>query len=144
MCIRDSATGTQVATSFTTAVVGGVTVATITFDSSTRNSLGDLEDGNYQLTIDGTKVRTAGSSVAMGTDYVFGDTQADGFYAMFGDVDGNRTLTSSDLLSFRQTFRRSAGVVGYDSRLDFDGDGVVSSLDLLRFRQNYRRTIQFG
>ena len=133
-------TGTSVGTTYTTAVVGGNTEITISFTSETRNSFGALNDGNYQLTIDHTKVNT-GSSPAMAQDYVFGDAESDGFYSYFGDMSGDGVVGSNDLLSFRQTYRRSSGVVGYNSALDYDGDGVVGSADLLAFRQHYRRTL---
>lgn len=134
-----------VSNSFVTTTVNGNTVATVTFQSSLRNSAGHLDDGNYQLTVDAAKVTRAGSTVGLAQDFVFGDVASDNFYSYFGDISGSRTpVLSSDLVQFRSTFRRSAGGVGYDPRMDFDADGLVGSLDLLRFRQRFRRTISFG
>ena len=139
------ATGVVVGTSFTTALVGGNTVVTISFSGSlTRNSIGALVDGNYQLGIDGSRVRRAGTNVTMGQNYSYGDSAADGFYTYYGDSDGNRTIGSSDLLAFRQTFRRSTGIAGFNANLDYSDDGNIGSPDLLAFRQRFRRTLAFS
>ena len=53
------ATGGPVDVSYTTSDVGGKTVATLTFSGAFVESSGSLADGNYDLTIDATKARTA-------------------------------------------------------------------------------------
>ena len=77
----------------------------------------------------------------MAQDYVFGSVASDRFYRYFGEISSDATVSSADLLAFRQTYRRSAGGTGYNAALDYDGNGVVSSLDLLEFRKRYRRTL---
>ena len=64
-------TGAAVGTSHTTALVGGNTVVTISFNGNfTRNSAGALVDGNYQLGIDGSRVRRAGTNIT-GQNYSY-------------------------------------------------------------------------
>ena len=71
--------------------------------------LGALVDGNYQLTIDATKVRVAGTQTQLdgdrngvgGGDYVLGTQAADNFFAMYGDSDGNRNVGVADFGRFR-------------------------------------------
>ena len=138
-----TATGTAVATSFTCAKVDGNVVVTITFESLTRNNAGALVDGNYQLTVDGSKVRRAGTDLPLGTDFVYGDTEADGFFSLYGDTNGDRNVNLFDLLDFRRTYFSSAGEADYDSSLDYNADGTINVLDLLQFRRNYFDTLAF-
>ena len=113
-------------------------------------SVGSLEDGNYQLTINGDQILTAGGTALdvdgdgdAGGVYAFGDTAIDNFFRLFGDVDGDRLVAVRDLLEFRKTFRDRVGDPGFDSRFDFEGDGAISTRDLLRFRQNYLDRLEF-
>ena len=136
-------TGTSIATSFTTSLnADGNTVATIQFLSGTRSS-GALNDGNYQLTIDHTQVMLVSTGMIMESDFVFGDEEADDFFAMYGDVNGDRTVSVLDLLMFRRAYRTQQGDDDYDATLDYNGDGQINALDLLRFRQKYRKTLQY-
>ncbi|WP_084417172.1 cytochrome c peroxidase [Mariniblastus fucicola] len=120
---------------------GGQTVATIQFDSHTRNANGSLEDGNYQLSIAGHLVLRDG--IPMGEDYTFGNVEADAFYTHYGDVTGDRTVNIFDLLSFRQVYGSVDGDVNYDVNLDYDAGGAVNVFDLLPFRQRYGSTLPF-
>ena len=139
------ATGSSVGTSFTTAMVNGNTVITIIFTDNgfTRNSSGALVDGNYQLTIDHTQVRRAGSNVTLAEDFVFGDQAADRFFTYFGDYNGDRTVNIIDLLSFRSSYLGLDGDAFYNAASDFNGDGSINVIDLLFFRQRYRQTLAF-
>jgi hypothetical protein len=141
----DGVTGTVVETNQTCSLDGdGNTVLVITFTSLTRNGVGDLEDGNYQLTIDHTKVRRAGTSITMEQDFVIGDTAADNFFAYYGDNNGDRTVNVFDLLAFRQTYRLSTGDTGFNAAMDLEGNGTVNVFDLLGFRQRYRESLPFA
>ena len=103
----------------------------------------DRVDGNYQLTIDHTKVRRAGSNVTLAEDFVFGDQAADRFFTYFGDYNGDRTVNIIDLLSFRSSYLGSAGDARYNAASDFNGDGNINVIDLLFFRQRFRNTLDF-
>ena len=137
------ATGTIVATSFSTLDVGGETVVTVSFDSLTRNASGALVDGNYELTVDGSKVRTQGTDLTLGADIVYGDVASDNFFAFYGETTGNRTVNIFDLLDFRDTYLAQAGGANFDASLDFGDDGVVNVFDLLQYRANYLETLPF-
>ncbi len=137
------ATGVLVTTSFSDIEVASNTVVTLTFDSLTRNAMGALLDGNYQLTVDGTKVKRFGTDLTMGTDFVYGDVAAENFYSFFGDASGDRNVNVFDLLSFRQTYLSQTGDSNFNASLDSNGDGNVNVFDLLSFRQNYLESLPF-
>ena len=138
-------TGTVVSTSHVSSLDGdGNTVLIITFSSLTRNDSGILEDGNYQLTIDHTKVRRAGTSITLEQDFVFGNTATDNFYSLFGDINGDRTVNVVDLLAFRNSFLQSTGDSEYNPAMDFDGNGTVNVIDLLPFRNRFLSTLPFA
>ena len=138
----DGLTGTPVDSSFTSSTSGGQTVVNVTFDSLTRNGAGQLIDGNYQLTVDGQKVRLDG--LQMAEDFIFGSLVSDGFYSFYGDSNGDRTVNIFDLLAFRLSFRAASGDAGYDFSMDFEANGVVNIFDLLQFRNRYLRTLPFS
>jgi len=136
-------TATPVSSNFT-CDKGGNTVVTLTFVDSIRNSAGFLEDGNYQLTVDGSKLTRSGTGLTLGANVVYGDTADEPFFALYGDSNGDRKLNIFDLLAFRQTYLASAGDANYDSSLDYGADGLVNVFDLLQFRQNYLKTLMFA
>jgi hypothetical protein len=136
-------TGDTVAASFTCSIVGDEKIVTITFDSHVRNGTGVLEDGNYQLTIDGSKVFRTSTGLAMGADVVFGDSANDGFFSLFGDNNGDRRINAFDLLGLRQTWLATNGDAEFDPVFDYNNDEVINAFDLLPFRQNFRKTLPF-
>lgn len=142
--------GTAVGLSFSTASSNGNTIATISFSGNHVENSGSLEDGNYQLTIDGAGVLDAqGNNFDVDRDgipggqLVFGDEEAENLYRFFGDFNLNRTVNVFDLLGFRQTYRLMTGDASFDSSFDSNLDGIINVFDLLRFRQNYRLTLAF-
>jgi parallel beta-helix repeat protein len=136
------ATGVTVDTSFSSQLINGNTRVTISFDSLTRNALGSLVDGNYQLTVNANAI-TSSSGYMMNEDYVYGDTADETFYAFYGDSDGNRNVNIFDLLKFRQSYLSSDGDEEYTAALDYGGEGSINVFDLLQFRQRYLRTLSF-
>ncbi|MCS7469113.1 GEVED domain-containing protein [Stieleria sp. ICT_E10.1] len=125
-------------------------VAALTFSGPhTRGASAALEDGNYQLTIDPTKVHRAGTSIALDGDgdglqggtYAFGTTATDQFFAFFGDTDGDRDVDGQDYGRFGLTFLKSAGTPGFNSDLDSDGDGDVDGQDYGRFGLRFLKQI---
>ncbi len=123
-------TGDSVQTSFTKSVVDGQTVIVVTFDSLTRNNAGVLQDGNYQLTIDSSKVFR--DARPMAEDFVYGNTEDETFFTFYGDSDGDRDVDNVDLAKFLQTYRKVAGDMGFDFNFDYDADGDVDNVDLAK------------
>jgi cytochrome c peroxidase len=135
-------TGDSVQTSFTKSVIDGQTVVVVTFDSMTRNNAGVLQDGNYQLTIDSSKVFR--DARPMAEDFVYGDTEDETFFTFYGDSDGDRDVDNVDLAKFLQTYRKVAGDMGFDFNFDYDADGDVDNVDVAKFLQRYRNTLSFN
>ncbi|MFN3190749.1 MAG: Calx-beta domain-containing protein [Aureliella sp.] len=129
-----------------TAVVGGKTVATLTFTPNATyvDGVGSLVDGNYQITIDPTKVTTLGTpligagSDPTGGDLVFGDEAVDGFYRLFGDangmlMDGSSAVDALDFIAAQNAFLNLLPVDAFDE-LD---DGVVDALDFIEVQARF-------
>ncbi|XZE56469.1 PKD domain-containing protein [Planctomycetaceae bacterium SH139] len=144
--------GGSVNSEFTTTVdEQGNTIATVTFSGSFTRAGFNLVDGNYQLYIDPSKVRRAGTLVRLdgdgdgqaGGDFVFGNEAADKFYAMFGESNGDRNVGFLDFLRFRNTFGSSSGDSSYNQDLDFNDDDAVGFIDFLAFRSRFGTNLPF-
>ena len=135
-------TGTVLSSSFTCAM-NGDTIVTLTFGSLTRNASGFLVDGNYELTVDGSKVRRAGTGLTLGGEFVYGDSADEAFYSLYGDNNGDRSVNVFDLLALRQTYSASTGDSNFNPALDFGADGTVNIFDLLQFRNNFGESLPF-
>ncbi|QEF96371.1 Serine-aspartate repeat-containing protein D precursor [Stieleria maiorica] len=130
---------------------GGKTTATLTFTGAYAETGGSLIDGNYQLTIDGTKIRSAGGGTNFDADgngtpgglYHFGEEAADGFFRLFGDSDGDRDVDGQDYGRFGLSFLKSEGQPGFDDAFDSDGDGDVDGQDYGRFGQRFLQSLPF-
>jgi hypothetical protein len=128
----------------------GNSVVTLTFSGSFVESSGSLADGNYQLTTFGDQIQTIsgldfdadGDGVA-GGNAVFGDTEADDFFRLFGDVTGDRVVNVFDLLGFRNAWQSQTGDADFEKGYDSNGDGIIDIFDLLRFRMNWLETQDF-
>jgi hypothetical protein len=112
---------------FTTQVVNGVTVATLSF-SGANTTGGSLDDGSWTLTVDHTKVTAVAGGAAMDADY----TQTN-IKRLFGDVNGDGVVNNPDLVAFIAAFGASRGDPAYNPALDADGDGVINNPDLVAF-----------
>jgi hypothetical protein len=142
-----------VQSSFTAAVDGdGNTVVTISFDGSfTRGADSVLVDGNYQLTIAPEKVRRAGTQLQLDGDgdgqaggvYEFGEQEADDFFALFADVNGDRQVNFIDFLQMRAAFNSAEGDGNYNPLFDFDHNGNVNFIDFLQFRNRFGTNLPF-
>lgn len=128
----------------------GNSVATLTFSGAFAESSGSLVDGNYQLTIFGDQIQTAnglnfdadGDGFA-GGDFVFGDSETDNFFRLFGDSNGDRIVNLSDLLPFRRAWSSEEDDSDFDPNFDSNADGNINLNDLLRFRRNWMETSEF-
>jgi hypothetical protein len=121
--------GGPVGVSVATSVVGGRTVAVVTFTGPGVVG-GSLADGNYTLTVRAAKVRDAlGRPLDGNGDGTAGDDRSVTFFRLFGDSDGDRDVDAADLDASRAAFHTSRGGPGYLWYLDFDGDGTIGSAD---------------
>jgi hypothetical protein len=129
--------------------VGNQTIVTLTFAGSfTRNSIGALLDGYYQLTIDGSKITRSGHQLDVNSDgilgdvYLFGDDETDAFFALYGDSNGNRVVDAVDSLRFRNTLNKP--VTNLEGALfDYNFNNFIDAVDSLRFRNNLNKPLQF-
>ena len=118
----------------------GHTVATLTW-SGAQTLNGSLIDGNYQLTIDATKVRDSDTGTNLdgdgdgqfGGNYIFGAADADKFFRLFGDCDGSRAVDGADFAYFASSMNKKLTDAGYLWYFDIDNSGRVDGSDLAYF-----------
>jgi hypothetical protein len=134
----------------------GQTVVTLTFAGSETDAVSarnggvaSLADGRYQLTILSANVTgTGGAALAGGGqngNYVspsdsFGGTGLH-LYRLFGDVNGDGVVDSTDLGLFRSSFNSNASLANYISYLDSDNSGAIDSTDLGQFRVRFNQNV---
>jgi hypothetical protein len=113
--------------------VGGVSVATLSFGGANVTT-GSLDDGNWTLTIDHTKVSAGGVPMAA-------DSSQANIKRLFGDVNGDGTVNGLDYASFRAAYGSVTGSPAYMPDLDYNGDGAINGLDYAQFRARYGSTV---
>ncbi|WP_413431152.1 beta-propeller fold lactonase family protein [Crateriforma spongiae] len=145
--IRHGDDSGSVQTTFVSTVdANGDTVVTLSFSGDLVRASGSLIDGNYELRVDPSKVRRAGTSTWLdgngdgvnGGEFVFGAQAADLFFSMFGDIDGDRDVDNRDFAAFARTYRRTQTMAGYDANFDVDQNGAVDNRDFAQFARRYR------
>jgi hypothetical protein len=125
--------GTAVDLNVATSVVGGRTVAVLTF-SGTGIIGGSLADGNYTPTIRGNHIRDeVGREVDGDGDGNGGGTYSEAFHRLYGDSDGDRDVDLHDLGQFLSAFGDRAGESDYWWYFDVNGDDRVGVVDLVAF-----------
>ena len=136
--------------SFTTELVNGSTVATLTFSGDDINNSGSLPDGNYELTIDGDLITNAQGNAldadedgTPGGQLVIGDQEADGLYRFFGDANGDRAVDGGDVGLLIPTLFVSEGMPGYNGSFDFNGDAAVDGGDIGALIPNLFQVLPF-
>jgi hypothetical protein len=127
-----------------TVTVAGVTwagnSARLTF-SGTSTVASSLIDGRYTLTVLASQVTAGGTPLdgnadgTPGDDYVLTGTPTNGLFRLFGDADGDGTVTATDFLAFRLAFLSASPV------FDFDNNGQVDAGDLLQFRLRFLQSV---
>jgi len=126
----------------------GGSIATVTFSGPlTHASTNALVDGNYQLTIDGSKVRIANTSRLLDADRngeeggvnVFGNKLTDNFFALLGDANGNGEVDAQDILGVNNAFRSRVGSPLYNMAYDINGNGQVDAQDILGIQNSFRK-----
>ena len=121
--------GSAVGVNIETALVGGRTVAVVTFAGYGVVG-GSLADGTYMLSIRGDHIRdTPGRELDGDGDGNGGGDRVDAFFRLFGDSDGDRDVDGLDRDLFRSAFNTTAGDPEYLWFFDFDGEGNVNGRD---------------
>lgn len=124
--------------------VSGQTVATVTFSGGfTRGIGGALSDGYYQVTLDGSKVHRGGQTLDVNGDgiggdtYILGSVEADKFFALYGDTNGDGLVGVAEFGQFRSTFGKLSADPGFNGQYDYEGDGAVGVGDFGQFRSRF-------
>lgn len=130
--------GTLVDFRLEVSVVGGRTVAVLTFAG--RDFVGgSLADGSYVLTIRAGRVHDRwGRELDGDGDNAAGGNSTDAFFRLFGDTDGDGDADAVDRAVFRAAFEKKHGGGDYLWYLDFDGDGDVDGRDNGQFNRRFR------
>jgi hypothetical protein len=129
--------GTLVDAQVSIALVGGQTVAVLTF-AGTEFVGGSLADGSYSLTVRADRVHDRwGRALDGDGNGSAGGDRVDSFFRMFGDGDGDHAVDGLDRDLFRSAFKKSAGEPGYLWYFDFDGDGDVDGRDNGQFNRRF-------
>ena len=123
------------------AVIGNISVAisangmvaTLTFSGANTEG-GSLADGNWKLSIDHTKVVSNGEEMAA-------DYQESGIKRLFGDLDGNGSVDSTDLGLFGMTFGLATSNLQFMASCDGDANGIDDSIDLGGFGTRFGSTL---
>ncbi|MBL8811346.1 MAG: pre-peptidase C-terminal domain-containing protein [Planctomycetaceae bacterium] len=131
-------------------VAGGKTVVILRFASGQHVGPGNsLEDGNYEVRIDPSRVLFGGAGIdgdnngLAGGMYVFGNQATHKLFRLFGDANGDRVVNTADTSLFNATYRKISGQAGYNFAFDYDGDGDVDALDYLYMRNQINKTMSF-
>jgi hypothetical protein len=136
-----SQNGSIVGLNVATSVMGGRTVAVLTFTGSGIIG-GSLADGNYTLTIRGDHIRDSEDRKLDGDrDGIGGGDRRNAFFRLFGDSDGDRDVDLLDWGRFLSTLGRRQGNTHYLDSMDFDGDDCVGVIDLLAFARRLGRDL---
>jgi hypothetical protein len=125
--VAPSTGGPAVPLTVTTPLIGGMTVAVLTFPGATG---GSLTDGDWVLRTVASKVHDL-SGAAMMAD------RTDVFFRLYGDVNGDRAVNGADLAFFRGAFGTALGDPDYLAALDFDGNGVINGVELIQNRARF-------
>jgi hypothetical protein len=143
----------SVATTWTTSTLNGKTELLILFSGGmTRGTQKALIDGNYKLTLkaerfsltDTPTVKLDGDNDGTGgDDYAFGSDINDKFFALYGDIDGDRDVDGMDNFVFRASYGKNPGQAGYNIAFDYNGGGVIDGIDNFFFRQRYGKSLGF-
>ena len=129
--LLNTTTNMQIVPTVTAQVIGGKTVATLTFSGAGING-GSLADGDYTLTTLDTLTDNAGNQLDGDKDGNAGGNATDQFFRFFGDVNGDRSVNIVDFFQFRNAFRGN-----YNAAFDYNGDGAINIIDFFQFRSRF-------
>ncbi len=131
----------------TAAVVGGVTVVTLSSFTGAETQFGSLADGRFSVLVRANLVSSDGRPLdgngdgTGGDDFTLAGTTANGLFRLYGDVNGDGVINAVDFGQFRGAFGTSTGQVAYRDFLDFDGDGQINAFDFAQFRTRFGSSV---
>jgi regulation of enolase protein 1 (concanavalin A-like superfamily) len=129
VAVAGPAGGTVPSTLFAQAVAGSNgTQWAVSLTGQPVGTLASIDNGEYSIQINPAGVFSA----ADGTPAMAAGTgRTDTFFRLFGDIDGNESVSTLDYGRFKQALN---GV--YNPAFDYDGNGSISTLDYGRFKQD--------
>jgi hypothetical protein len=131
--------GTLVNAQMNISLIGGKTVAALTFAGSGFVG-GSLADGHYTLTVLADLVHDRwGRELDGDGDGSAGGNRLDNFVRLFGDTDSDADVDTHDLLRLLSTLGKHKGDSNYLWYLDYDASGSVGILDVIQFANRLRR-----
>ncbi|MEO1524666.1 MAG: hypothetical protein AAFX06_04480 [Planctomycetota bacterium] len=148
--------GSQEEVNVTTTVetMNDATIICIQFEAgpAVETSAGapSLADGNYELTINASRVSVGGTALdgngdgVGGDDYVYGDEATDGFFRLFGDQDGDRDVDDVDYEEFVAALLSTTDTANYDARFDSNEDGDVDGQDYGQYLNRHGTSLDFA
>jgi hypothetical protein len=115
----------------------------LSFADPTYSEFTSLVDGRYALTLVAAQIQGAGGILDGNADGAGGDDyvevgapgSAHNLFRLYGDINGDGTVSASDFIQFRQFFG------GSNFAFDFDNDGAVASSDFIQFRLRFGGSI---
>jgi len=125
--------GAAVTFTATANVVGDQTVVTLTDFSGSVTQFGSLADGNYTLTTLANQVSSGGVALDGNGDGTGGDNNTQGFFRLFGDINGDRRVDIADFGVLSTSFGLHSGQAGFVAAFDFNNDGVIDIADFGQF-----------
>ncbi len=99
-----------------------------------------LADGRYRLSVQSGGIYSPTTQRSIGAISI-GNSRSDGFYRLFGDMNGNGQIDNSDIRDMASALLRRSTSARYVPALDFAGDGFIGVDDLARFLRNLRRRV---
>lgn len=63
------------------------------------------------------------------------------FTKLFGDIDGNGGVDTTDFIEFGNANGSTSGQPAYKAAFDFDGDGTIGQADYAAFEANYNKSV---
>jgi hypothetical protein len=121
----------------------GNTVVTLTFlngGAVTLDPAGSLPDGKYTLTLLSNQIAGVGGFLDGNKNGTYQGSPIDdvstSFHRLFGDADGNGSVTAVDFAAFRLAYNTMG-----PSIFDYNGDDNVTATDFNAFRLRYGQSI---
>jgi hypothetical protein len=131
--------GTFAAAVTSVSTAGGQTRITLAF-AGAGVITGALPDGHYSLAIDGGKITDGlGQALDADRDGATGGVTTVKFAALFGDLNGDGRVDSSEVVTSARANGAKIGDPDYRWYLDFNGDGVVDGRDHREVAQRHAK-----